>query len=171
MAGYDASFDILPACGLLDLRGRNPVRQRCSDALELELPDKANRLVCGSQDRIGYCISDGHWILRIDEGQQSDVLQTLEKAAAGLSHSFVDVSDMYCRIRLTGSEAREVLAQGVGIDIHPRVFPAGSTARTALARITAQLHCVDDRPTYIVNVYSSYQRYISDWLCVAIGRG
>lgn len=169
MAGYDATIDMLPPVGMLDLRGDANVRQVCEATLGLRLPESANSLVVGSDNRIVYCISPDHWILQIDDGQQGDVFDSLEKAATKLSHSFVDVSDMYVRIRLSGSEARHVLAQGISIDIHPRVFPAGTTARTSFAKTIAQLHCVDDSPTFIMTVYRSYRQYAIDWLRAAIG--
>lgn len=169
MAGYDATFETLPPSGMLDLRGEATVRQVCETTLGLRLPESANSLVVGPDNRIAYCISPDHWILQIDDGQQGDVLDSLEQAATSLSHSFVDVSDMYARIRLSGREARQVLAQGISIDIHPRVFPPGTTARTSFAKTIAQLHCVDDSPTFIITVYTSYRQYAIDWLRAAIG--
>jgi len=74
---------------------------------------------------------------------------------------------MYSRIQLSGTEAREVLAQGVSIDIRPRAFPPGSSARTGLAKTTALLVCVDEPPTFIVTVLSSYRRYVLDRLGMA----
>lgn len=169
MAGYDAKVEILPYSGFLDLRGNAAVRQVCGDQLGLSLPAAANQLETAADGRIVYCISDNHWILQVNDGQQDDVLQMLEQAAAELSHAFVDVSDMYVRIRLSGAESREVLSQGVSVDIHPREFPLGATVRTGLAKTTAQLHYVDDEPTFIITVYSSYQQYAMDWLQTAIG--
>ncbi len=107
--------------------------------------------------------------MQVDDGQQSELLDLLEREARDLSHSFVDVSDMYAQIRLSGLEARHVLAQGVSIDLHPRVFSPGSTARTGFAKTTAQLYCVDNTPTYIITVYSSYRQYAVDWLQIALG--
>lgn len=169
MVGYDATIAILPPIGMLDLRGGASVRQVCEATLGLRLPESANSLVVGSDNRIVYSISPDHWILQIDDGQQGDVLESLELAATNRSHSFVDVSDMYVRIRLSGREARHVLAQGISIDIYPRVFPPGATARTGFAKTIAQLHCIDDSPTFIITVYTSYRQYAIDWLRVAIG--
>lgn len=167
--GYDATIEVLPATGMLDLRGDVAVRQICESTLGMRLPESANRLIAGSDDRIVYCISPDHWLLQIADGQQSAVLDSLEQAAARVSHSFVDVSDMYVRIRLSGPEAREVLCQGVSIDLHPSVFAPGSTARTAFAKTTAQLYCVDDAPTFVITVYRSYQQYALDWLTYSLG--
>lgn len=169
MAGYQSTIEILPAVGMLDLQGGAIVRQACEVALGLRLPESANSLITASDNRVAYCISPNHWILQLDDGQKTEVLDSLELAAANRSHSFVDVSDMYAQIRLSGPESRYVLAQGVSIDIHPRMFPPGATARTGFAKSIAQLHCIDDSPTYIITVYTSYRQYAIDWLNVAIG--
>lgn len=169
MAGYQATIEILAQVGMLDLQGGAIVRQACEGALGLRLPDSANSLSTASDNRIAYCVSPNHWILQVDDGQQGDVLDSLELAATNRSHSFVDVSDMYAQIRLSGPESRDVLAQGVGIDVHPRVFPAGATARTGFAKTIAQLHCVDNAPVFVITVYSSYRQYTIDWLHMAIG--
>ena len=169
MGGYDASIEVLPPSGMLDLRGEAAVRLVCENTLGLRFPQAANTMISGPENLIVYCVSPDHWIAQVEDGCEDALLRSLEHAAAGLPHSFVDVSDMYCQIRLSGAEARHVLAQGISIDIHLRVFPPGSTARTRFAKTTAQLYCVDDTPTYIITVYSSYRQYAVDWLRVALG--
>jgi len=173
MTGYDVAIESLPACGFLDLRGGEDIRQACGGCLGIELPTIANTMVNSltpaSEEYIASCISPDHWILQVPSGTQHDVLRSLEHAALGSSHSFVDVSDMYVRIQLSGRETREVLSQGISIDIHPRVFPPGATARTGLAKTTIQLRCVDASPTFIITAYSSYRQYVLDWLSVAAG--
>ena len=99
-----------------------------------------------------------------------DVLQSLERSSADISHSFVDVSDLYARIQLSGPESRDVLAQGVSIDIHPRVFPPGSTARTGIAKTTTQIYYVNESPTYDILVFSSFRQYMLVWLAMAAAK-
>ncbi len=169
MSGYDVSVETLPVCGMLDLRGDEAVKVACEDTIGLQFPSTANTLVAGAGQQRVCCISPDHWILQLDDDRTLGVLESLERSAAGLFHSFVDVSDMHVRIQLTGAESREVLAQGVGIDLHPSVFPPGSYARTGFARTTAQLLCIDEKPTYIITVFRSYQQYAIDWLEVARG--
>src|SRR5271167_5202023 len=36
------------------------------------------------------------------------------------------------RIRITGPEARDVLARGIALDLHPAAFPVGCSAQTGL---------------------------------------
>ena len=167
MAGYDVSIKALENCGFLDLRGGEDVRQICNKHLNIALPTRANKLEKASSGAIAFCISPNHWLLQVADGEQLNILQSLEHLSASVSHSFVDVSDLYARIQLSGPESREVLAQGVSIDIHPRVFPPGSTARTGMAKTTAQIHYVNESPTYDILVFSSFRQHTLDWLAMA----
>jgi sarcosine oxidase subunit gamma len=167
MAGYNVSIESLPRCGFLDLRGGEAVREACSTYLDIMLPTVANTMTSTTDDRLAHCISSDHWILQLADGCEAKILQDLELAANGLSHSFVDVSDLYERVQVSGPETREVLSQGISIDLHPRAFPVGSSARTGFAKTTAQLVCLDDSPTYVLTVFSSYLQYVLDWLNMA----
>jgi sarcosine oxidase subunit gamma len=170
MTGYDVNIECLSHVGSLDLRGGESIRRICGESLGVTLPASANTLVSVDDQHVAYCISSDHWILQVADGSQQSALQTLESAVGEISHSFVDVSDMYSRIRLTGPEARVVLSQGVSIDIHPRVFTAGNTARVGFAKTTAQLHCTNEAPTFVITVFSSYRQYALDWLHTAAGK-
>ncbi|MEX2495630.1 MAG: sarcosine oxidase subunit gamma family protein [Woeseia sp.] len=170
MQGYEVSIEIPPRRGLLDLRGNAAIRLICNEQLGGDLPLAANRLACLPGNKLAYCISPDHWLLQVEEGDEGPVLRSLEQAAGQTFHAFTDVSDLYAQIRLSGPDVREVLVQGVSIDIHPRVFPAGSTARCEFAKTTAQLTCLETASVFEIAVYSSYQRYAIDWLTQAQGR-
>ncbi len=170
MVGYDVSIETLSICGFLDIRGGADVRQACSKTLGIVLPATANTLSSNGIDCSAYCVSSDHWLLQVADESQQDVLHSLEQSNEQFSHSFVDVSDMYVRIQLSGRESRKVLAQGLSIDIHPRVFPPGSTARTGLAKTTAQLHYVDESHGFVIIVRRSYERHVRDWLTMAAGK-
>ncbi len=169
MAGYDAKFEVLTRRGLLDLRGDSTTMHLCGEALGCGFPSTANSRAVLSESSVLICLSDDHWIFETLDGRQAQVLEQLEEITSGKPHSFVDVSDMYTHIALFGSECREVLAQCVGIDIHPSVFCENSTARCAFADTITQLTCVDDRPTFELSVFSSYERYVCDYLTRAMG--
>lgn len=169
MRGYDARLEILPHRGILDLRGDAETRRLCGVTLGCDFPRAANSRIVLHDDSVLICISPDHWIFETTDGNQDKVLQQIEQAASRQFHSFVDVSDMYSHISLSGPEAREVLSQGIAIDIHPLVFGPGSTARCAFADTTAQLTCTDSSPTFEISVFSSYERYAVDWLSWAAG--
>lgn len=77
--------------------------------------------------------------------------------------SITDVSAQWITLRLTGEHARDVLAQGCAIDLHPRAFPAGTSVQTRLAQAGVILTSLGD-DGYRVLVRSTFAGYLADWL-------
>jgi sarcosine oxidase subunit alpha len=63
---------------------------------------------------------------------------------------------------------RGILAKGCGLDLDPRVFPAGRCAQTLLARTQVILEATPEE--VLVYVRRSYARYLRDWLADAARR-
>jgi sarcosine oxidase subunit gamma len=76
----------------------------------------------------------------------------------------VDVSANRTTIELWGAAAREVLASGCAIDLHPRAFGSGRCAQTLIARAGVILHQFTDEPRYRLYVRPSFARYLAEWL-------
>ncbi|GAA1010875.1 2Fe-2S iron-sulfur cluster-binding protein [Acrocarpospora pleiomorpha] len=74
----------------------------------------------------------------------------------------VDVSAQWAVVRVSGGRARELLAHGCALDLHPEVFPAGRCAQTLLAR--AQIILVAESDGFLVLVRASFARYLAAWL-------
>ena len=93
--------------------------------------------------------------------------------AASLSSSFlglasvVDQSDGRTILRVSGPCAREALAKGLQVDLHPSVFRAGDAAITAVAHIGVHFWQVDDVPAYEFTVFRSFAIAFSEWLVEA----
>ena len=75
-----------------------------------------------------------------------------------------DLSDGRTVIRVGGPRARDALAKGVPIDLHPRVFRPGDAAVTTVAHIDAHVWQVDAAPTYEIAVSRSYAAAFLEWL-------
>ena len=82
--------------------------------------------------------------------------------------SVVDVSASRTVLELTGPFARDVLAHGCAIDLHPRVFGPGSCVQTALAKAQVILQQTGGGPSraaiYRLFVRASYADYLARWL-------
>lgn len=74
-----------------------------------------------------------------------------------------DVSAQRTTIRLRGAHARDVLETGCAIDLHPRVFGAGSAAVTTLGQANVILLCLGEND-YRILVRSSFAAYLAEWL-------
>ena len=82
--------------------------------------------------------------------------------------AIVDVSDGRVALRLAGPNARDVLAKGCPLDLHPRAFPSGSCAQSLLAKAAVLIHLLDDDPhrgpTFDLYVARSSAHYLFAWL-------
>ena len=84
------------------------------------------------------------------------------------SASVVDVGDLRAVFELAGPHARDVLAKGCAVDLHPRAFQPGDCALSALARIRVALHQPAADNAYVLYVERSYAQYLWDWLIDAM---
>lgn len=82
--------------------------------------------------------------------------------------AIVDLSAGRVELELRGAASREVLSAGTAIDLHPRVFGAGSVVSTLLARVPVILFQIDEVPTYRILVRPSFEAYLTAWLRDAI---
>ncbi len=81
--------------------------------------------------------------------------------------SAVDQSDGRTIIRVSGPCAREALAKGLHIDLHPSVFRAGDAAITAVSHIGVHFWQLDDVPTYELTTFRSFAIAFCEWLVEA----
>ncbi|MGW4643177.1 sarcosine oxidase subunit gamma [Sphaerisporangium sp. NPDC004334] len=73
-----------------------------------------------------------------------------------------DVSAQRTTIVVAGPGARDLLAHGCALDLHPSVFGPGRCAQTTLAR--AQVLLIAGEEEFRVLVRASYARYLAAWL-------
>lgn len=85
------------------------------------------------------------------------LLKLLQDAVGDLA-AVVDQSHGRCGLRLSGSQARKVMAKNTAIDLHPRSFGPGQCALTSVAHMNATIVQVDDVPTYDLFVIRSLAR-------------
>lgn len=104
-----------------------------------------------------------HWLAVAERGGSRDLEAELKSCLAGIA-SVVDQSDGRIVVRISGPQAREVLAKGVPIDLHPRAFSPGSVAITHASHIGVILWQTDNAPTYEAALFRSYADSFSHWL-------
>jgi sarcosine oxidase subunit gamma len=89
----------------------------------------------------------------------------LREVVAPFGGAAVDVSAQRTTLRLGGAHARDVLAKGCSIDLHPAVFARGSAVQTMLGLAGVVLVALDDTGTdYRILVRASFAKYLVDWL-------
>lgn len=88
----------------------------------------------------------------------------LKVALVGLHVAVTDISDSRTIIRLSGPKARDVLAKGCPLDLHPRTFGPGRAVQSLIARAGVVIHQLDDIPSYDIYVLASFAAYLWNWL-------
>src|SRR5262249_47215128 len=85
--------------------------------------------------------------------------------ALGDVHAAVtDVSEARTTIAVAGPRAREILAKGTSIDLHPRVFGTGCCVQTGFAGANIILRQVDEVPSFEILVLNSFAEHVWSWL-------
>lgn len=108
------------------------------------------------------------WLVTSSSASPSALEAELRAAAGAHGGAAIDVSGQRTTVRLSGSRVRDVLAKGCSIDLHPRVFRAGSAVQTMLGLAAVVLIALDDNGTdYRILVRSSFARYLAAWLADA----
>ncbi len=90
-------------------------------------------------------------------------LRDLPEALRGLA-AVTDQSDSRALVRVSGPQARALLAKGVAVDLHPRAFGPGRAAVTSIAHIGVQLWQRDAGPSYDIAVARSFAGSFWAWL-------
>lgn len=103
------------------------------------------------------------WLV-LREAYPDDALARELMGASGDAASIADQSSGKCVVRISGARARDVLAKGCRIDLHPRVFAPGRSAVTPIAHIHTVLIQVDAAPTFDLIVPSTLARDFVEWL-------
>lgn len=93
----------------------------------------------------------------------------LQAELAGVApHAYlIDQSEARVTLTIAGPAARDALAKGFEIDLHPRAFGPGRVALTQAASISAMLWQIDEAPTYEVAVPRSFAGSFWHWLSEA----
>jgi sarcosine oxidase subunit gamma len=133
-------------------------------ALGLQLPLEPNTVVRAGESSVLWLGPD-EWLLVGPPGRERDLESRIREAAGGEPVSVTDVSAQRTTLLVTGSRARDLLAHGCPLDLHPRAFEPGRCAQTTLGRTQVVLVSRDEpRAGFWVLVRSSFAGYLADWL-------
>jgi heterotetrameric sarcosine oxidase gamma subunit len=157
-----ATRETLTMASFAAIRGKDAeLREAIRAAYGVELPKGSGR-VEGNGIAFVWAGPD-QWLAVAEREQNRDLERELKSKLAGIA-SVVDQSDGRVVVRISGPRAREVLAKGVPIDLHPRVFKPGSVAITHASHIGVILWQTDDAPTYEAALFRSYADSFAHWL-------
>ena len=133
--------------------------QAVSDAIGLPLPNGAGDCPSNGSRRIVWAGPDD-WFVIGEPGAQDAIAQALRQAAGARHHAVTDVSSGYVVLGLAGPSAREVLAQGCPLDLHPRVLAVGSSTGTHFFKAAVWLWRTGE-DAFELLVRSSFAGYVT----------
>jgi sarcosine oxidase subunit gamma len=155
-----------PFTAMADLR-IDAVGTGVTAALGVALPAVPGTWVRAGSGRAIWLGPD-EWLLTSTTESPEQLEGRIRAATLPFGGSVVDVSAQRITLRLTGSLARDVLAKGCSIDLHPRRFGRGDNAQTMLGQAGVVLLALSDTgDDYAVLVRSSFAGYLADWLADA----
>ncbi len=154
---------VLPVPHIIELRGT------CSDAfasavhqtLGVNLP-AASPGTAKSDGLTVFWMGPDRWWL-VGDGSALPSVNELRQNLAAFNAAAVEVGDAFAAIEVAGPKARDVLAKGCTLDLHPKVFKIGSVVQTNLAKAQIVLYQSDEL-AYQVFARRSFAEYLWTWL-------
>jgi sarcosine oxidase subunit gamma len=154
-----------PFISMIDLRldPADPAAADVGSYLGVDLPTTPSTWV--KTDRVHVIwLGPDEWLVTSSFHTAQELEAGLREAVSGRG-AVVDVSGQRTTLWLTGENARDVLAAGCAIDLHPRVFRSGAAAQTLLGLTSVVLLALDDTGTsYDIHVRSSFAQYLAKFL-------
>lgn len=98
------------------------------------------------------------------EGAETNGFAARLRSRIGPFAAVTDQSDARLALHLSGPRVREVLAKGVPIDLHPKVFKVGDVANTVIAYMHVQIEMLDAAPVYQLTAARSTAGSLWSWL-------
>jgi sarcosine oxidase subunit gamma len=149
---------------IVNLRGNGEeeaFRRAAASALGVALPTRPCTANEGRALRVLWAGPDD-WFIVGPKGHADALATRLRESLAGQHHAVTDVSSGYSVLHLSGTPARDVLAQGCPLDLHPRAFARGACAGSHFFKASVWLWQTDDAPAYEMLVRRSFIGYV--WL-------
>lgn len=150
-----------PFVAMVDLRLPAPASD--DTVLGAPLPVTPNTWVAAGWGRAVWLAPD-EWLLT-STGHAPDELEQRVRESVPPGAAVVDVSAQRIGVRVSGRRARDVLAKGCSVDLHPRVFVRGRAAQTTVGLAGVILLALSDLgDDFLLLVRSSFAGYLADWL-------
>ena len=155
--------------GKIELRGDPGDRSfmaAVGRTVDLLLPSEPNT-TAGRGDLTALWLGPDAWLLACPPDKVAAQVGALRKALADVHAAITDVSDGRVALRLAGPNARDVLAKGCPLDLHPRALAPDCCAQSLLAKASVLIHLLDDAqrgPTFDLYVGRSFAHYLWTWL-------
>lgn len=134
----------------------------------VDLPTTPNTTAKAGDFRILWLGPTEWWVVS-NHVEPGNLVDDLRAAFNGQHAAVIDVSESRTVISISGPSARDVLARGCSLDLHPRVFNTGQCAQTGLTKANILLDQTSDNPSFDIYVLKSFADYLWQWFWL-VGR-
>ena len=179
LKGWESRFAVLPAStniseepfvAMVDLwvEPTGPGVTACAEVLGVPaLPTTPSTAVEGPDANVIW-FGPQEWLVT-STSQAAEALEAqLREVTTEHGGAAVDVSAQRTTVRLCGAHARDVLAKGCSLDLHPAVFGPGAAAQPMLGHVTSSYRSAElGRPFALALVKGGHAR-IGDTLHVPV---
>lgn len=119
----------------------------------------------GGGDTRVLALGPGEWWIVSDALTGPQLCERLRSHLETCDVAAVDLSCALQALCIQGYAARDLLAKGCGLDLHPRCFPSGLATRTRFAQAAVTLEYLDDpSPRFELYVARSYFAWLRSWV-------
>jgi sarcosine oxidase, subunit gamma len=155
-----------PFLGHINLRGdANNAKfvTAVADIVGAALPIASNTVAHGDANVV-YWLGPDEWLIVTPTESEAAIARELRAALAGLFAAVTEVGGGQTVVALRGLTARDVLAKGCPLDLHPRAFGVDRCAQSHLAKAPILIRQVDEVPSFEIIVRRSFADYLWIWL-------
>lgn len=154
----------------LVLRVRSPTSGQIAalgEVLGAPWPDRPNTSAVGAGVSVLW-LAPGEWGL-VGDGA-SDTARRAAGALAGATHHLSDLTEGRVVFAIAGASARNLLARGCSLDLHPRAFAEGDCAQTRFAHLPVLIHRPSDDDLFELWVEAPCAAWLTAWFEAAAAR-
>ena len=142
---------------------QGPTAAWTSDILGLQLPTTPGTSVSNGTYTLIW-LGPEEWLITSDKRPPALLEAALRPVVVEHGGALVDVSAQRTTIHLDGPSARDVLAKGCSMDLHPNVFADGTAVQTTLALTDVILVADSGGTGFRILVRAAFAPYLADWL-------
>ena len=160
----------VPLNGKINLRG-NPENaafiKGVESALGLVLPPAANTVTHSADLRI-FWLGPDEWLIHLPLEAVDEKISALRDALIDQYAAITEVTDYFSVLKLSGPQAREIIASASPFDTRPKHFKTGQCAQTRFGHASILLWPLEDMLAYGLQVRWSYAQYAYNYLTQSI---
>jgi heterotetrameric sarcosine oxidase gamma subunit len=156
---------------VISLRASGTAVCAIEQAIGITVPALGRSVEFGETQGSLLGVGPDEWLLTVGREREKSCFDQIESAVAGHHASVIVMTDGYVCSTLSGNDALAVLAQVCGIDLHPDAFGDGAVARTAFAKVSAVIHCLEVSRRYEIYTDVGLRAYVTGYLDAAAGAG